>query len=121
MYIINMDILSKQINDSLPEFNTAVGTQFIVVCTIFWAVVYFVLHYMIITPFMYYFEKSWPSTSHWHQMTTQKKFWYTSYLFGIVHAVLSALGSAYCLFYADGQPGTNWFNSYEYSHSMFDI
>jgi hypothetical protein len=97
-----MDTLSKQINESLPEFNQERGSQFIVVCTILWAVVYFVLHYMIITPFMHIFEKSWPSTVHWHKMENKKKLWYTSYLFGIVHAILSAFGSAYCLFYADG-------------------
>jgi hypothetical protein len=116
-----MEILSKQINDYVPEFNQEKGIQFLVVSTIFWAVVYWVMHYLMITPFMHLCEKSWPSTAHWHQMDFKKKLWYTSYLFGIAHAILSTFGSAYCLFYADGKPGTNWFNSLEYSNQMFDI
>merc|ERR1719331_3106563 len=53
--------------------------------------------------------KSWPSVEHWAKMTSNKKMWYTSYLHGIVHAILSGIGSYYCLFYADGKSDTTYF------------
>jgi hypothetical protein len=54
-------------------------------------------------------------------MSDKDKGFYTAHLVGITHAIVSSMGSAYCLWYADGKPGTSWFNSYEYVQEMYDI
>lgn len=91
------------------------------IATIFWFIVFKTLDFGIIRPFMHTFRKQFPSMEYWHEFDEKKKVWYSSYWFGIVHALFSVVTSYYCFVYADGQKGTTWFHSKEYQLSMFPI
>jgi hypothetical protein len=54
-------------------------------------------------------------------MDAKAKIWYTSYMHGIVHGLVSTLGAQYCFFYADGKSGTTWFTDEEYWSQMFPL
>jgi len=118
---IDMDKVQKWVFENCPEWTVERGIYSTTVWTFFWFFVYLVLHYVLIPGFLASKAKSWPSVEHWVKMNPQQKKWYTSYLHGIVHALISAAGSYYCLFYADGKPGTTYFTSEEYKYTMFDI
>ena len=88
---------------------------------VFWAVVFLVQHYVLITPFMHAVQKLWAPSKHWHELSPKDKWWYTSYINAIVHAFISMMGSVYAALYADGKPGTLWWNDAQFRHTMFPV
>ena len=44
-----------------------------------------------------------------------------SYVYGLIHAVISGLLAIYCFVFADGVPNTTWFHCNFYKLHMFDI
>lgn len=118
---IDMDKVQRWVFENCPEWTAERGTKATLFWALFWFFVFLTLHYVLIPGFMNPKKSTWPSVEHWANMTPQKKKWYTSYLHGIVHAIFSLIGAYYCLFYADGKPGTTYFTSEEYKYTMFDI
>ena len=55
------------------------------------------------------------------QLSEKKKKFHASYIHGILHAIVSASLSLYCLVYADGQPNTTWIHCNFYKLNMFDL
>ena len=53
-------------------------------------------------------------TEHWFEMDHKAKIWYSSYMHGIVHGLISTIGAHYCFIYADGKSGTTWFTDEDY-------
>ena len=118
---IDMDHVQLYVYKNTPEVTFNKGAIFTVQMTFAWFVVFMIQHYLVILPFMHTFRKLFPSLNHWHEMSNQDKWWYTSYVNAILHAFISAAGSFYCLVYADGKSGTTWFTDREYRHTMYDI
>lgn len=116
-----MDKVQRWVFENCPKWTIQRGIYSTAFFTVFWFFVFLALHYVLIPAFMKPKASTWPSVELWVNMTPQKKKWYTSYLHGIVHAILSMWGSYYCFFYADGKPGTTYFTSTEYKYTMYDI
>ena len=76
---------------------------------VFFYSVFWIIHNIIVMPIMSQRKLKW-----FDEMSSKKKMLYSSYYNGIVHAVLSTIGAIFSLLYADGLPGTTYFDSNHY-------
>lgn len=105
----------------MPEFTYETGIKTILIAIVFWFIMFIVLHYLIITPFMTIFRKRFGWIEPFHKLNEREKRYYTSYWHGSLHAVISTMLSLYCFIYADGVAGTTWFHCNFYKLNMFDV
>ena len=57
----------------------------------------------------------------WHSLKLQDQIEVSRQLTSTIHVVLALAFCTYGMLYADGKPGTNWFNNEEYRETAYDI
>ena len=115
-----MDTLQGKVIASLPKHTLTTGIIISVVSTFAWWLVFVIIHYVLVMPFMER-NKNLDWVKPFHKLKPAQKLFYSSYFHGIVHAIVSAGLALYCFFYADGTPHTNWFNDTYYKLTCFDL
>ena len=107
---VDMDQVQAKVVDKLPPFDWEHSLKFTAVVVVFWFVMFLFLHFVIIKPFFSALKGSFAWADAFDKLSWNKKCYFTSYVHGIVHAILSAFLGFYCVAYADGKPGTTWFD-----------
>lgn len=117
---IDMDQVQAKVVANTPPFTlerAIIGTA---VATLFWIVTFFVLHFMIVRPTLAAFRGTFDWIEPYYKLDWKEQAYYTSYWHSMIHALISGLLSLYCVAYADGKPGTTWFDTPEYQLTMYD-
>lgn len=104
----------------MPEFTLERGVATMILSAFIWFIIFLIIHYLLVVPFMKCFRKVFPSTEYFHKMSTAEQLNYTGYYHGIAHAGFSSMGAIYGFIYADGQMNTTWFHCNFYKLNMFD-
>lgn len=111
---IDMDLIQKQVHDSIPKFSMQNALIVWVISFCVWAALYFIVHKFFVLPFN---KKS----RDFQALGKNQKLYYTTYISGIIHGLFAFSGALYCFFYADGVTGTTWAHCNFFKLTMFDL
>lgn len=117
---IDMVELEVKVAAQMPPFTVQTALIVAVASSIAWFLLFLIIHYMLVVPFMSYF-KHLEVIKPFHALKPDQQRYYSSHLHAIVHAAVSSFLAYLCFFYADGKPHTNWFNDDHYKLHCFDM
>jgi hypothetical protein len=109
-----MDLIQKQVHDSIPKFTAQNGLIVWAISFCVWTSLYLIVHNFLVLPFN---KKS----KEFMALSKNQKLYYTSNISGIYHGLFAFTGAVYCFFYADGVAGTTWAHCNFFKLTMFDI
>ena len=120
---VQMPLVEKWLHQNIPQFGFKTASIVFVMSIFVWICLFFVLHFLMVLPIMNSatVRKNFPAVKYFHDLSIKEQYFYTGYIHGIIHALLSCIRGLFCLVYADGVEGTTWFNSNYYQLHMFDI
>jgi hypothetical protein len=111
---VDMDLIQKQVHDSIPKFSVQNGLIVWLTAFCFWTVLYFFVHNFLVLPIN-------KRSKEFRALSKSQKLYYTTYIHGIYHGLFAFTGAIYCFLYADGVAGTTWAHCNFFKLTMFDL
>lgn len=117
---VDMDKIQVWVHANTPAYSDERALKVVAASAFMWFIVFLICKngthaYMVAN------RKKYTWVEPYFAMTPQQVKTYISYIHAIVHAAFSVAGAVYGALYADGNPGTTWFNDHKYANTLWDI